>query len=80
MGLDRDPQLENMQKTRDLEFFVLNEMSSTNYSLQDSGICAEGEEERTLELEVMGDRKQNCLPDTGKPSLPDTTGLMYIGT
>ena len=48
-----------------LEHSVLNEMSSTNYSPQVSGICAEGKEARSLELEVMDDSTQNCLQTQG---------------
>lgn len=57
------------KKQETLEYSVLNEMSSTNYSPQGSGIGVKGKEERILELEVMNDSKKHCLPDT--------TGLIY---
>lgn len=51
--------------------------SSSYYFPQGSEIYEEGRAERLSRARSDGQSQKNCLLDTRKPCLPDTTGLMH---
>ena len=59
MGTNRVPQADNRKKVKDLEYSILNRMSSLNSSTQGSENCVEVEERIVKELEGFEDMKES---------------------